>query len=157
MYVWCGGRAFTYSRCHFVLLCHSINFTVTIECRILTLFFYSQGNIRQILIAPQIWTKIYFYTLQNTRDIVPRFKIIKRPLDSGLCAHVSVCARVSVCMCLFVCLSVKRDLRNRSMNHYDILGDVRAKKYKNCHMPVFWKNSLFSRKLPICCKKNTLQ
>ena len=45
-------------------------------------------------------------------------------------------ARVSVC--LSVCLSVTRDLRNRSMDHSEILGDVRGQYSKNRHTAAFF-------------------
>ena len=44
-------------------------------------------------------------------------------------------ARVSVSQC--VCVSVTRDLRNRSMDHSEILGDVRGQKSKNRHTAAF--------------------
>ena len=41
-----------------------------------------------------------------------------------------------------VCLSVKRDLITARMDRFEILGDVRGKKYKNRHTAAFLKNVL---------------
>ena len=43
---------------------------------------------------------------------------------------------LSVCLC--VCLCVTRDLRNRLMDHSEILGDVRGEKSKNRHTAAFF-------------------
>jgi hypothetical protein len=56
-----------------------------------------------------------------------------------------LCARVSVC------LSVTRDLRNRSMDHSEILGDVRGQKSNNYHTAALLKKILvFSKTAHLC-------
>ena len=62
-----------------------------------------------------------------------------------------------VCVCVSVCLCVTRDLRNRSMDHYETLGDVRGQKSKNHHMAAFLKKFLFFQKPLICCKNAFLE
>ena len=57
-----------------------------------------------------------------------------------------------MCVCVFV--SVTRDLRNRSMDRFEILGDVRGKKYKNRHTAAFLKNfRVFSKTAHLLQKK----
>ena len=54
--------------------------------------------------------------------------------------------------------SVTRDLRNRSMDHFEILGDARGQKYKNRHtaaflkkIPRFLENRSFVAKKRVFC------
>ncbi len=54
-----------------------------------------------------------------------------------------------------VCLSVTRDLRNRSNDHSEILGDVRGQKYKNGSTAAFFKNILVYSKTAHLLQKNT--
>ena len=46
-----------------------------------------------------------------------------------------------------LCVHVTRDIRNRSMDHSEILGDVRGQKSKNHHMAAFLKKFLVFSKI----------